>query len=234
MIEIVVPFGYVLLKWLVAMPARYLMFNVSKSGENNVPRRGGAILVSNHLSNLDPGAIVVTSNRRVRFMAKAELFRPVLGQLLTLLGTFKVRRLESDRQAVRKAEELIKRGEIVGMFPEGSRSQSGSMNMAHGGTAFIALRTRALIVPVAITGTEKTGGFPAALFRRTKVSVTCGEPFRLEQPDRISSAEVEKATIAMMRRVAELLPEEYRGYYGARDEAPGETESAPVETPAAT
>lgn len=214
MSERFLPFTHVLTKWLIGMPLRYLFFRAEVVGLDNIPSSGGAIVVSNHLSNLDPGLIGTTVKRRIRFMAKQELFVPGLGTLLRLHGDFPVRRLERDTAAVRKATKIVLDGDLLGMFPEGTRSKTGSMNQAHPGTALIALRTGVPVVPAAITGTEKVQNLQTILFRRPRARVVYGKPFYLERPERLRSADVEDATNTIMERVAELLPESYRGVYG--------------------
>jgi len=92
--------------------------------------------------------------RRVVFMAKDEMFHwPVFGLYVRLIGAFPVRRFEADLKALRRAVQLVRRGEALVMFPEGTRSKTGSMTPGHPGTAMVALRTGAPILPVAITGT---------------------------------------------------------------------------------
>jgi 1-acyl-sn-glycerol-3-phosphate acyltransferase len=218
-IDRLVPLVYAIVNTVVGVPCRYLFFRVEADGVENVPKSGGAILVANHLSNYDVGLITTTAGRRVRFMAKQELFKPVIGLALRLLGTFPVRRLEADRRAVREAEKFAAEGELLGMFPEGTRSRTGEMQKAWDGTAFIALRSRVPIVPAGITGTERIGSTLTAPFRRPKVHITYGRPFYLERPQRLTAEGVQKSTAAMMRRVAELVPEGYRGYYGDTAEA---------------
>jgi 1-acyl-sn-glycerol-3-phosphate acyltransferase len=223
MSERFLPITHELTKWLIGMPLRYLFFRAEVVGLDNIPRSGGAVLVANHLSNFDPGLIGTTMKRRIRFMAKQELFVPGLGLLLRLHGDFPVRRLERDTAAVRKAQEVVREGDILGMFPEGTRSKIGSMNHAHPGTALIALRTGVPIIPAAITGTEKIRNLQTILFTRPKARVVYGKPFYLERPERLRSADVEEATTTIMKKVAELLPERYRGVYGG-SESPGVAE----------
>jgi 1-acyl-sn-glycerol-3-phosphate acyltransferase len=219
MSERFLPITHVLTKWLIGMPLRYLFFRAEVEGLENIPPSGGAILVANHMSNFDPGLIGTTMKRRIRFMAKQELFVPGLAQLLYLHGDFPVRRLDRDTTAVRKAQEVVREGDILGMFPEGTRSKTASMNRAHPGTALIALRTGVPIIPAGITGTEKIQNLQTIILRRPRAKIVYGKPFHLERPERLRSADVEKATTTIMKKVAELLPESYRGVYGRVDDS---------------
>ncbi|HET9201180.1 MAG TPA: lysophospholipid acyltransferase family protein, partial [Dehalococcoidia bacterium] len=166
MSERFLPFTHVLTKWLIGMPLRYLFFRAEVEGLDNIPSSGGAILVANHMSNFDPGLIGTTMKRRIRFMAKQELFKPGLGLLLRLHGDFPVRRLERDSAAVRMAQQVVREGDILGMFPEGTRSKTASMNRAHPGTALLALRTGVPVIPAGITGTEKIRDIQTILLHR--------------------------------------------------------------------
>ena len=205
MIERLIPFTSPLLRWTVAMPLRFLFFRVKAEGLENIPSTGGAIVVANHLSNLDPGLVGVTISRKIRFMAKQELFWPVVGFLLKLHGDFPVRRLERDTAAVRKAQQVLEDGYLLGMFPEGTRSRSGQMEKAHLGSAFIALRSGAPVIPAGITGTEKASSPLTIVFKRPQVTINYGKPFYLEKPARMSAEAVEEATNTIMREVAKLL-----------------------------
>ena len=108
-------------------------------GRENVPTTGGALLCANHVSYIDPPALGGGCPRPVRFMAKSELFKlPVLGFLIRRVGAFPVKRGTADRTALRKAVELLESGEIVGMFPEGTRSLDGKLQEPELGVGMIA------------------------------------------------------------------------------------------------
>lgn len=125
-------------------------------GVENVPKTGAVILAGNHSSYLDPPLIIAAVPRHVHFMAKAELFRvPVLGAIMRRIETFPVQRGASDRSAIRTSLELLARGEAVALFPEGTRSRSGELLPPQKGVASIALRSRAPVIPVGITGTSR-------------------------------------------------------------------------------
>jgi len=185
-------------------------------GRQHVPKTGGLIVASNHLNNADPPMIARAVGRPVVFMAKKEMLAiPVVGTLFRWWGTFPVRRGEADIAALRVAQEVVRGGDALMMFPEGTRSRTGGLGKGHPGTALIALRTGAPVLPVAITGTEGIR-WPSFFVKPRSVRhirVVIGEPFRLERTGRVDTEAVTRATEQIMRRVAELLPPEYRGVY---------------------
>jgi len=165
------------------------------------------VLAANHTSNFDPWAlgIPLLPRRQLRFMAKAELFNPILSPLLRAGGAFKVRRGESDVEAMRTAAELVRSGEIVVMFPEGTRRKKGLLKKhvarAHTGAARIALNAGAPLVPAAISGTDR-------LLRLGPLRVTYGEPLELSDlADLDQKRAAELATGRLMARIEELRAE---------------------------
>jgi 1-acyl-sn-glycerol-3-phosphate acyltransferase len=187
-------------------------------GVENVPPTGPLIVAVNHLNDADPGILTTSICRRLVFMTKAELFRvPFLAQFLRLYGAFPVRRGEADISALRQANDVLKEELGLVVFPEGTRAgKRASLGQAWPGAGLIALRSRAPILPCAITGSQDMG-MPfmfLRVFRRRRVTLTIGRPFKLEQPVRINTAAASVGTELIMRRIAELLPQEYRGYYG--------------------
>ncbi len=189
----------------------------------NVPAEGGIILISNHLHLLDPPLVMAATRRRTRPMAKRDLFEtPLVGWWFWAFGAFPVRRYSADIGALRAARNLLKQGEAVLMFPEGTRSKDGAgLQPALPGAAMVALLAGVPIVPIAVTGTEDIR-IPGVFFRpfrrdRIRLDVRFGEPFRL--PAEMTDARhAEAASDYMMRRIAELLPEAYRGAYGPGSE----------------
>jgi 1-acyl-sn-glycerol-3-phosphate acyltransferase len=144
-------------------------------GAGRVPAAGGAVLAANHLSAIDPPLIGTMSPRAIHYMTKAELLRtPIVGEALSLAGGFPVRRGEADRDALRRARELVRRGEIVGIFMEGTRQRFGHPGEVHAGAPMIALQEDVPIVPCGVYS------FGWTRRNRSPCAVVWGEPMRLE------------------------------------------------------
>ncbi len=188
-------------------------------GLENLPPEGGYILAANHVASADPPMLAVAVYPRwPRFMAKLELFqkRPLTGWIFALSGAFPVRRLDADLAALREAQAQLANGCILGMFPEGHRSDNAALGEAYHGTALIALRSGVPIVPVGITGSENFRRGLRVFFRRPHVRIHFGEPFVLEAGDRVRRDDVEAGTERLMREIAALIPARYRGVYRER------------------
>ena len=157
-------------------------FGMRIEGASNIPRRGPAILAMNHESALDIPLVVVACPRQIVFMAKRELFKNTfVSWWVRMLGGFRVDRDRFDLEAIRFALEVISRGRVLGMYPEGTRSP-GRLLPFLGGAAWVALRTGAPIVPCAISGTERTE--QAKRPRRIRVRVSFAPAISVERVDR--------------------------------------------------
>jgi 1-acyl-sn-glycerol-3-phosphate acyltransferase len=187
-------------------------------GRENVPLKGPLIVAANHLNLSDPPLLCASIPRRIVFMIKEELYHsPRGGPFVRAFGSFPVHRGGVDREALRQAVRVLEQGLALGMFPEGSRSPNGQMQQAYLGTALIALRSRAPILPVGINGSEKVKGVKEVVFGHPHITVTVGQPFFLPtNEDRVSNLQLKELTNLIMSRIAELLPESYRGVYGDR------------------
>jgi len=159
-----------------------IIFRLRVVGHSNIPKRGGVIIAANHVSYLDPPLIACSMFRMVNFMAMAELFKnPIWGTLYRILGAFPVRREEADVGAIRHAIRLLKKGKVLLIFPEGTRSYDGSLQEPKGGTGMIAALSRAKVVPTFIKGTEKALPRGAWRLKMTPVTVYFGPPLEFSE-----------------------------------------------------
>ena len=180
----------------------------------NIPRQGPLLVVSNHLSLVDPPLLNVTLDRKMMFMAKKQLFHfRVIGYLVRGFGAFPVHRGQLDRQALRQSYQVLADGLALIMFPEGMRSHNGQLGPAFFGVALIASRSGAPILPVGISGTEKLERL-SWWWRRPQITVNIGHPFHLPPPrSKLTRGELAELTHSIMQHIAELLPQKYRGDY---------------------
>ncbi len=198
-----------LVRWLLS-----LLVRVEYIGLENIPSQPPYLMVTNHLSAYDSPLILVTCPHIIRaFAASKHKRNPFYAFLLTMMGSIWVRRGEVDRQALKRAVEVLKRGEVLGMAPEGTRARGPyALQRAKVGAAYLATRTGVTIVPVGIAGSEKIKQELPRL-RRAHVRVVVGQPFQLPETGRVRGPKLDEYTDLIMRRIAELLPEEYRGVY---------------------
>jgi 1-acyl-sn-glycerol-3-phosphate acyltransferase len=143
----------------------------------HIPRQGGFILASNHISNLDPVLLGICSVRRINFMAKIELFKGALGYILTRLGSFPVKRGEADLGAMKEALKRLKAGRVILIFVEGSRRIGNATSKAQAGAGFLAIKSGVPIVPVYLKGTDQVMAPGTKFLKRGPVSATFGQPF---------------------------------------------------------
>ena len=190
---------YLVIGLLTAVPVR-LLFRLRWRGREHIPE-GGCVLAANHVSNFDPWplGIPLFPRRWLRFMAKSELYFPPLKWILNGGGAFPVRRGQADLEAIEQAVELCRQGEIVVMFPEGTRRRKGMRKKfeakPHTGAARIALEAGVPLVPAAIAGTDR-------LARLGPLRVVYGPPIAVD--DLAGSDDREAARVATDRLMAEI------------------------------
>jgi len=186
------------------------------SGRENIPKTGPVILVGNHMTFAEPCIAVLLLARESRFAAKEGFFRnPILRWIMTSYGSFPVYQGRPDRETIRMMEGFLAQGLVLGLFPEGTRSQNAALIPAFNGAALIAHRTSAPILPLGIHGTEKMRG-KSWYFKRPVIEIRFGKVFKL--PPKNSKADRESDTRIIMEHIAELLPPEYHGVYTKKDE----------------
>jgi 1-acyl-sn-glycerol-3-phosphate acyltransferase len=172
-------------------------------GAENIPKTGGIIIASNHLSLLDVPLLGFAIGREARFPAKPELFsHPLLSRFLLALGGFPITRGEGDRKAISFSEQVLLQGGVLGIFPEGTRSRDGALHPFHRGVALLAMSAGVPIVPAAIQGSDRSFP-PGALFPRpARIVISFGLP---EWPDPISSdpSKKKEASLLLTKRIHE-------------------------------
>jgi 1-acyl-sn-glycerol-3-phosphate acyltransferase len=189
---------------ILSAPVLYGLYRLRVRGLEDLPQEGGYVLACNHVSNFDPWAIGVPlwPKRFLRFMAKSELYWWPLTFLLNRVGAFPVRRGQRDTVAIATAVRLAREGNVVAMFPEGTRRTKGLVKRfearPRSGAARIALEAGVPLVPVAVKGTDK-------LTRLGRLSVAYGAPIELDDLRGGDSSEAaQEATDRLMAKILEL------------------------------
>jgi 1-acyl-sn-glycerol-3-phosphate acyltransferase len=185
-------------------------------GAENVPLHGALVVCPNHFGTLDPPMVPAFLPRPDSWsMAKSEYFKKGWQRwIFTAYHSFPVVRHTADRTALRRSFDLLRSGEVLVMYPEGTRVESGVLSTPEPGAGFIAQKCGCPVLPVAVTGSREA--MPKGKFwpRRVPVLVRYGKPFlvlqRTARGERVSHAD---AADAIMLRIAELLPADKRGRY---------------------
>jgi len=155
----------------------WLFFPFTAYQTRCIPRQGAFILASNHISNLDPVLLGICSVRRINFMAKIELFKGVLGFILTRLGSFPIKRGQADLGAMKESLKRLKDGRVILIFVEGTRRIGNEPSMAQAGAGFIAMKSGVPVIPVYVKGTNQVMAPGTKFLKRGPVTATFGEPF---------------------------------------------------------
>ncbi len=164
------------------------------------PEYGGGILVGNHQSHLDPFFLAGATHRRIQWMSKEENFKtPIVRSLFTNLGAFKVLRGQADQAAWDKAKSIIQSGEFVGIFPEGTRTEDGSLGEFHTGAVRLAVETGVPIVPLCVIGSREALPKGKLVMKPVRVSVRIGKPIYYDQYKNNFSYPVAKQLSAELR-----------------------------------
>lgn len=172
--------------WLVRIPLQlffHVYLRMSRIGREQIPARGPAIIASNHRSFFDPFILGTMARRPMYYVAKRELFEihPLISWLMTALGAFPVDRGNADQDAITTAKQLLARGELVLIFPEGTRTRPGPLGEPKRGVGRLALETGVPVIPVAIIGTEAIRR--GWRLRPHRVRVRAGRPLRFLHVD---------------------------------------------------
>lgn len=181
----------------------FWLLGLKIEGMENVPASGAVIIAPNHVSNWDPIVVGVAMKRPIYFMAKASLFKyQPLKFFCTKMNAFPVNKEYADRQAIRRALQVLGEGKVLGIFPQGVRNKGGDAK-AQAGVVMIALKSGAPIIPIACVGT----GYNVPCGWCRDLTVRVGQPIYLDQYRglRIGSAGMEKISEDIMNKINELL-----------------------------
>ncbi len=197
-------FDYYLICLLIRSLAK-LFFGLQIKGMENLPRQGRLLIAANHQSYLDPPLLGASIPREIHYMAKAQLFRKaLLGPLIRHLNAIPVTRSGQDLASIRLAGRILENEGALLVFPEGTRSRTGTFLKATGGLGLLARQTQAPVLPIYIHGTH---GFWRRPFRSGRLKITCGQA--LEYPpanvNHSTGAEAYRAfSELVMQKIAEL------------------------------
>ncbi len=203
----------------------HLIYEGKALHSERIPKTGPVIIVSNHSAFLDGPVVFCLAPRTLHFLVKRAYFSSAWGVILRTMGQIPIDQHTADRRSLMAARSALRRGDAVGIFPEGTRGSGGSVEQAQQGAAWLALQTGALIVPAATLGTRGDAAskesWPAP---RAKVRVVFGEPFALHTPKGLTGRDrLAHATETLRTRLAAHV----RAAAGETGMAPPGVEAAP-------
>ncbi len=207
-------FGRGLIRFLVFFFAFWKV-----KGKENLPKDRPVLIVCNHVHLADPPIVAASLPIKCKFMAKEDLWHNRWSRYwVSNFGAFPVRRGAIDTQAIRNAEQALKDGFSVIMFPEGARSRDTRLKEALPGAAMIAARAKVPLLPVAITGSWNLSRLKWSFFHHPTITVTIGKMFELPSRNGKTPREDRREMADyIMKKIAELLPPENRGIYGTQN-----------------
>lgn len=202
---------------MLSIPAFNLLTHIEIKGEENLPQKGPYLIVANHFSFVDPAAVVRVARWPIEFLGAADPpHAPEVAKLLPKMwGIHKLYRGTGSREALRAGEAVLGQNGILGIFPEGG-SWAQVLRPARPGTAFLTTRTEAPILPIGLIGMNDV--FPIRLGRRPKITINIGKPFgpfKVRGRGRERRQQLDEIGHEIMRKIAELIPEERRGFYSS-------------------
>ena len=191
-------------------PLAKIIFRYTVIGKENIPKEGGAIIAANHVSLADPFFLMAALRPRIlRILAKKSLFVPMFGGLLARNGAIPVQQDSADRTAVKRSAAVIKNGELLGIFPEGTRMNSPEKEYKpHAGLVLIANMAKCDIIPVGLVGTDKIKPYNKHFISFPKVTINIGKPISLDDYIEVNKKE----------RTQKILDDTMNQIFSLRDE----------------
>lgn len=186
------------------------------TGMEHFPKKGPALVVINHLGDADVVLLAASVPATIDGMGKIELYEHwLVGPLFRAYGVIWVHRGRPDRRAIRAALDGLAEGRIMAIAPEGRQSVEGGLEEGTEGAAFLAMKSGAVIVPVAMTGTENQNIYGRKWWRRARATLSVGKPFFISPKEKQADHRktMREGTRQIMESLAGLLPESYRGIY---------------------
>lgn len=203
---------------IVTRPLLRIVADINVTGLENIPRSGGVIVASNHLGRLDAALAVIVSDREDFVLMIAEKYQKYFfwRWVMKQLDALWLNRYDADFYTLREVIKRVKQGEILAMAPEGTRSKSEALMEGKEGVAYLAVKTKAPVIPIAVWGTEDRQVMKRLKrLQRLSIYVRIGEPYTLPPMPRGQEREpfLRRQTDAVMCRIAAMLPAQYRGVY---------------------
>ncbi|MCC7118684.1 MAG: 1-acyl-sn-glycerol-3-phosphate acyltransferase [Anaerolineales bacterium] len=188
---------------------------ISVEGLENYPAQGPALIVINHIGNADVPSLLAILPNPPEALGKIELYDlPILGRLMDWYGVIWLHRGKPDKRALRAALEGLAQGRMIALAPEGRFTLTGGLEEGNGGAAFLAYKSGASVLPIAITGTEDVKVLShLKRLRRAPVKIKVGKLFKVSDQIAVKQDAIPEGTRLIMQSLAELLPPEYRGAY---------------------
>jgi 1-acyl-sn-glycerol-3-phosphate acyltransferase len=219
---------HLLIRWLLA-PLTRIVYRPEVYGVENIPATGPVILAANHRSAVDTAVIPIVASRPVSFLGKAEYFAGgsikmrFAGAFLSALGYVPVERgnAHAGLAALSAARKVLDAGGVFGIYPEGTRSLDGRLHRGHTGVAQLALTTGAVVVPVALEGTEKVMPVGKKIPRVARVTVRFGKALDFARYDGLADSPAIRRSVTdeIMYSILELSGQEYVDAYHKRPDA---------------
>jgi 1-acyl-sn-glycerol-3-phosphate acyltransferase len=208
----------------ITRPFLKVYFKIWRRGSNNIPKRGRAIIACNHQSAIDSLIVPICCPRMIHYMGKSDYFeggsikKEIQKWFLTKVGVFPVERRvpgQSANSAIKTSIEVLKKGHLFGIYPEGTRSRDGKLHKGRTGVARIAWKTKSDIIPTAVFGTEKAMEVGKTMPKGVKCGTIFGDPIKMTRwTGREENKELyREITDTVMKEIEKLLGKEYIDEY---------------------